>query len=154
MNDVMPFPDAGTLALFMTAALALNVTPGPDMLYVVARSVGEGRSAGIISSFGTAAGSLVHTLAVALGLAGLLRAVPVAFDIVTWMGGAIFRQGMRLGGGRRAMGGAPVHLRVLRAIRNRLSHHRHATHASSSRRISSSCAIPGWPKRFAAAMPR
>jgi len=84
----MPLPDAGTLALFMTAALALNVTPGPDMLYVVARSVGEGRTAGIISSFGIAAGSLVHTLAVALGLAGLLRAVPVAFEIVKWMGAA------------------------------------------------------------------
>jgi threonine/homoserine/homoserine lactone efflux protein len=81
-------PDAATLLLFMTAALALNVTPGPDMLYVIARSVGEGRAAGIISSLGIAAGCLVHTLAVALGLAGLLRAVPVAFEIVKWMGAA------------------------------------------------------------------
>jgi threonine/homoserine/homoserine lactone efflux protein len=84
----MIFPDAGTLLLFMTAALALNVTPGPDMLYVIARSVGEGRTAGIISSLGIAAGCLVHTLAVALGLAGLLRAVPVAFEIVKWLGAA------------------------------------------------------------------
>jgi threonine/homoserine/homoserine lactone efflux protein len=82
----MILPDASTLLLFMTAALALNVTPGPDMLYVVARSVGEGRAAGIISSLGIAAGCLVHTLAVALGLAGLLRAVPIAFEIVKWMG--------------------------------------------------------------------
>lgn len=81
-------PDAGTLLLFMTAALALNVTPGPDMLYVVARSVGEGRAAGIVSALGIAAGTIVHTLAVALGLAGLLRAVPVAFEIVKWMGAA------------------------------------------------------------------
>src|SRR5687767_1045503 len=84
----MSLPDTSTLLLFMTAALALNVTPGPDMLYVVARSVGEGRVAGIISSLGIAAGSLVHTLAVALGLAGLLRAVPVAFEIVKWTGAA------------------------------------------------------------------
>ncbi|MGQ0712796.1 MAG: LysE family translocator [Gemmatimonadaceae bacterium] len=84
MNLILP--DPGTLVLFMTAALALNVTPGPDMLYVVARSVGEGRTAGIISSLGIAAGSLVHTFAVAVGLAGLLRAVPVAFEIVKWMG--------------------------------------------------------------------
>ena len=81
-------PDTGTLLLFMTAALALNVTPGPDMLYVVARSVGEGRAAGIVSSLGIAAGCLVHTVAVALGLAGLLRAVPVAFEIVKWTGAA------------------------------------------------------------------
>ena len=84
----MILPDAATLLLFMTAALALNVTPGPDMLYVIARSAGEGRTAGIISSLGIAAGCLVHTLAVALGLAGLLRAVPVAFEIVKWMGAA------------------------------------------------------------------
>jgi RhtB (resistance to homoserine/threonine) family protein len=81
-------PDAGTLLLFITAALALNVTPGPDMLYVVARSIGEGRAAGIISALGIAAGTIVHTLAVALGLAGLLRAVPVAFEIVKWLGAA------------------------------------------------------------------
>jgi threonine/homoserine/homoserine lactone efflux protein len=81
-------PDGGTLLLFMTAALALNVTPGPDMLYVVARSVGEGRAAGIISALGIAAGTIVHTLAVALGLAGLLRAVPVAFELVKWLGAA------------------------------------------------------------------
>ena len=81
-------PDSGTLLLFMTAALALNVTPGPDMLYVVARSVGEGRAAGVISSLGIAAGCLVHTVAVALGLAGLLRAVPIAFEIVKWTGAA------------------------------------------------------------------
>src|SRR5687768_8130280 len=84
----MSLPDTNTLLLFMTAALALNVTPGPDMLYVVARSVGEGRAAGIISSLGIAAGSLVHTMAVALGLAGLLRAVPLAFEIVKWVGAA------------------------------------------------------------------
>lgn len=81
-------PDPSTLLLFMTAALALNVTPGPDMLYVVARSVGEGRAAGVISSLGIAAGCLMHTLAVAFGLAGLLRAVPVAFEIVRWTGAA------------------------------------------------------------------
>jgi threonine/homoserine/homoserine lactone efflux protein len=84
----MILPDASTLLLFMTAALALNVTPGPDMLYVIARGVGEGRAAGIISALGIAAGCLVHTLAVAFGLAGLLRAVPVAFEIVKWMGAA------------------------------------------------------------------
>jgi threonine/homoserine/homoserine lactone efflux protein len=81
-------PDGATLLLFMTAALALNVTPGPDMLYVVGRSVSEGRTAGIVSALGIAAGCLVHTFAVALGLAGLLQAVPVAFEVVKWLGAA------------------------------------------------------------------
>ena len=54
------------------------------MLYVVARSVREGRAAGIISSFGIAAGAIVHTLAVALGLAGLLRAVLLASGAGAW----------------------------------------------------------------------
>jgi threonine/homoserine/homoserine lactone efflux protein len=51
----MILPDFATLLLFMTAGLALNVTPGPDMLYVIARSIGEGRTAGIMSSLGIAA---------------------------------------------------------------------------------------------------
>ena len=78
--------NAQTLALFMTATLALNLTPGPDMMYVVARSAGEGRREGIVSSLGIAAGTVVHTAAVALGLASLLATVPVAFMIVKYAG--------------------------------------------------------------------
>ena len=107
---MLSLPDGSTLLLFMTAALALNVTPGPDMLYVVARSVGEGRAAGVISSLGIAAGTLVHTLAVALGLAGLLRAVPIAFEIVKWMGAAyLVWLGVRA---LRARGHSTGHTRV------------------------------------------
>lgn len=43
-------PDANGILLFMAATLTLNVTPGPDMLYVIARSVSQGRSAGVVSS--------------------------------------------------------------------------------------------------------
>ena len=107
---MLSLPDASTLLLFMTAALALNVTPGPDMLYVVARSVGEGRAAGVVSSLGIAAGCLVHTVAVALGLAGLLRAVPIAFEIVKWMGAAyLVWLGVRA---LRARGHSADHARV------------------------------------------
>ncbi len=63
--------DLNNLLLFMAAGLALNLTPGPDMLYVIARSVGQGRAAGIASAFGIAAGCCVHILAVTFGLAGL-----------------------------------------------------------------------------------
>jgi threonine/homoserine/homoserine lactone efflux protein len=80
--------ESQTLLLFMTATLALNLTPGPDMLYVIARSAAEGRRAGVVSALGIAAGTLVHTAAVALGLASLLAAVPVAFNVVKLAGAA------------------------------------------------------------------
>jgi threonine/homoserine/homoserine lactone efflux protein len=81
-------PDANRLLLFMAAALALNLTPGPDMLYVAARSAGEGRRSGVASALGIGAGTLVHIAAVALGLAGLLAAVPAAYAAVRAAGGA------------------------------------------------------------------
>src|ERR687883_406905 len=81
-------PEAKSILLFLLATLMLNVTPGPDMLYVVARSVGAGRPAGVVSALGIAAGLLVHTLLVACGLAGLLLAVPVAYDLVRYAGAA------------------------------------------------------------------
>lgn len=82
-------PPLHSLLLFMAAGLALNVTPGPDMLYVAARSTSEGRAAGIVSSLGIATGTLFHIAAVALGLAALLAAVPVAYAAVR-IGGAIY----------------------------------------------------------------
>ena len=81
-------PDLHSLALFMAAALALNLTPGPDMLYVAARSAAQGRESGIASALGIAAGALVHITLVAMGLAALLAAVPVAGTIVRLAGAA------------------------------------------------------------------
>lgn len=80
--------DFRTLAVFLVAGLALNVTPGPDMLYVIARSASEGRKAGIVSALGIATGTLVHIGLVAGGLAGLLKSVPVAFEVVKYAGAA------------------------------------------------------------------
>ncbi len=73
--------DLGSLALFMTATLALNLAPDPDMLYVSTRSLTQGRRADVISALGIAAGSVVHTVAIASGLAALLRAMPLAHEI-------------------------------------------------------------------------
>jgi threonine/homoserine/homoserine lactone efflux protein len=81
--------DAHSFLLFLAAGLALNFTPGPDMLYVAARSASEGRSAGVASALGIGAGTLFHITVVALGLAALLRAVPVAY-LVLRIGGAIY----------------------------------------------------------------
>jgi threonine/homoserine/homoserine lactone efflux protein len=81
-------PDLHSLILFLAAGLALNFTPGPDMLYVAARGASEGRSAGIVSALGIGAGTLVHITLVALGLAALLAAVPVAYTVVRFAGAA------------------------------------------------------------------
>ena len=72
-------PDFHSLSLFVAAGLALNFIPGPDMLYVAARGASEGRAAGIASALGIGAGTLVHVALVALGLAALLAALPVAY---------------------------------------------------------------------------
>jgi len=74
--------------LFATATLALNLTPGPDMLYISARSIAQGRRAGVLSALGVAAGCFVHTLLVAFGLAGILARVPVAYEVVRYAGAA------------------------------------------------------------------
>ena len=72
----------------MAAGLALNLTPGPDMLYVATRGASEGRSAGIASALGIGTGTLVHIALVAGGLAALLAAVPVAYTVVRFAGAA------------------------------------------------------------------
>jgi threonine/homoserine/homoserine lactone efflux protein len=76
------------LALFFAASIALIVAPGPDSLYVLARGVGQGRRAGIISAFGTSTGLLVHTSAAALGVAALLRASTAAYTGIRLAGAA------------------------------------------------------------------
>ena len=80
-------PDLHSLALFLAAGIALNLTPGPDMLYVAARGAGEGRAAGVVSALGIGAGTLVHIALVAAGLAAILDAVPVAY-LALRLGGA------------------------------------------------------------------
>ena len=82
-------PDLHSFLLFLAAGLALNFTPGPDMLYVAARGASEGRPAGIASALGIGAGTLFHIAFVALGLAALLRAVPVAY-LALRIGGAVY----------------------------------------------------------------
>jgi threonine/homoserine/homoserine lactone efflux protein len=77
-----------SLALFLATGLALNLTPGPDMLYVAARGASEGRSAGIVSALGIGVGTLVHVTLVAGGLAALLAAVPVAYVVLRLAGAA------------------------------------------------------------------
>ena len=74
--------------LFTAAALFLVLTPGPNMIYVVSRSLCQGRMAGVISLFGVVAGFIVHMLAAAVGLSAIFIAVPLAFTILKWVGAA------------------------------------------------------------------
>jgi threonine/homoserine/homoserine lactone efflux protein len=81
-------PDASTLAVFVAAALALLLVPGPAVLYIVARSVEQGRVAGLVSVVGVHLGSLVHIAAAAVGLSSLLVSSAVAFNVVKYLGAA------------------------------------------------------------------
>jgi threonine/homoserine/homoserine lactone efflux protein len=71
---------------FILACLALNLTPGADMTYVIARAATQGRGAGIAASFGIAGGSLVHSLLAAFGVAALLQHSAGAFTAVKFAG--------------------------------------------------------------------
>lgn len=81
-------PDLHSLALFAGAGLLLNLTPGPDVLYIVGRSVSQGRGAGVVSALGIGAGCLVHVTAATLGLSALMLALPAAYDVVRLAGAA------------------------------------------------------------------
>ena len=81
-------PDFQTLMLFSIACLALTATPGPDMLLIASRSVSQGWSAGFASLAGIQAGTYIHAMAMALGLSQLFLIVPLAYEIVRYVGAA------------------------------------------------------------------
>jgi len=74
--------------LFVAACVMLVLTPGPNLLYLISRTLCQGRSAGLVSLAGTASGFIVHILAAALGLSAVLIAVPVLYDVVRYAGAA------------------------------------------------------------------
>jgi len=75
-------------ALFITTGILLNLTPGPDTLYILGRSVAHGRRAGVASAFGISIGSVFHTCAAALGLSAILATSAWAFMFVKLAGAA------------------------------------------------------------------
>src|SRR6185295_14650948 len=80
--------DPTQLLPFLAAALALNLTPGADMTYVIARSATQGRAAGIAASLGVSAGSVVHSVLAAIGVSALLQHSDAAFLVVKYAGAA------------------------------------------------------------------
>jgi threonine/homoserine/homoserine lactone efflux protein len=111
-------PEIENLGVFLLAAVTMNVTPGPDTLYVLARSIGQGRMAGVVSVLGGSTGRLCHTLATALGVSALLVSSPAAFRVVKYLGAAyLVFLGLRMIFGRaearvRAGGGRESLLRI------------------------------------------
>jgi len=74
--------------LFVLSAMLLNVAPGQDTLYILGRSIGQGRRIGIASALGVSAGTLVHTFAAALGLSAIVAASGFAFLAIKTIGAA------------------------------------------------------------------
>ena len=75
-----------TLAIFIPTALALNRTPGNDMLFCLGQGIKSGPRAGNAASLGIATGAMIHTLLAGLGLAALVAAHPVALEVLRWPG--------------------------------------------------------------------
>lgn len=86
MASLLPAPSL--LAVFLAATVALNISPGPDMLYVISRALEQGRRSGIVSALGIGAGTLVHTLITAIGLSAILLSFPMAYEIIRYAGAA------------------------------------------------------------------
>lgn len=74
--------------MFALTGLLLNLTPGNDMLYVIARSSGQGTKAGVVSAIGIGAGCIIHILAAVVGLSALIAQSATAFDIIKYIGAA------------------------------------------------------------------
>lgn len=81
-------PDFQHLLLFIAAGWLLNLTPGPDVLYIVTHSLRSGARAGIVAGLGITAGCFVHIFAAAVGVSALLATSATAFTVLKWIGAA------------------------------------------------------------------
>ena len=96
--------DASQLLLFIAAGLLLNLTPGPDVLYIVTNALRSGARAGVVAALGITAGCFVHIFAAALGISALMAASNTAFSILKWVGAAY----LVVVGARMLLARAPV----------------------------------------------
>lgn len=104
-------PDAASLWLFFSAALVLLLIPGPAVLYIVGRSVEQGRGAGIVSILGIHAATLVHIAAAVMGLSAILASSALAFSAIKYAGAAyLIWLGLKKIFGRAENGGATAAL--------------------------------------------
>jgi RhtB (resistance to homoserine/threonine) family protein len=90
-------PDLQHLLLFVAAGLLLNLTPGPDVLYIVSNALRSGARAGVVAALGINTGCFVHICAAAVGVSAVLAASATAFTVLKWIGAAyLMYVGVRL----------------------------------------------------------
>jgi len=83
--------------VFLGAGILVNLYPGPDTLYIIGRSLGQGRGAGVCAALGIGTGSVIHTLLGAFGLSAILASSASAFTVLKYLGAAyLVYQGIRL----------------------------------------------------------
>jgi threonine/homoserine/homoserine lactone efflux protein len=82
-------PSTAHLLAFALISLGMVLTPGPNMIYLISRSISQGRTAGMISLLGVACGFLFYMISAAFGITALLMAVPFAYDVLR-IGGALY----------------------------------------------------------------
>ncbi len=80
--------DSTRFALFLITAFVILITPGPAVLYIIDRSVDQGRLAGLVSTLGVAFGTIFHVAAAALGISALLATSATAFSVLKYLGAA------------------------------------------------------------------
>src|SRR5271170_6096380 len=80
------FPSHSALLIFVSAAALLLAIPGPAVFYIVGRSIGHSRNAGLVSALGIGVGTLIHTIAAAVGLSALLVSSATAFSVAKYLG--------------------------------------------------------------------
>ena len=106
MFDILGIEHVG---LFILAGWLLNLTPGPDVLYIVSCALRSGARAGVVAALGITAGCFVHIIAAAVGVSALLAASSTAFSVLKWMGAAyLLYTGVRLLWSRGSSGLAVV----------------------------------------------
>lgn len=81
-------PDTTQLLVFIAAGWLLNLTPGPDVLYIISNALRSGVRAGLVAALGIVSGCFVHVFAAALGVGALLAASATAFTVLKWAGAA------------------------------------------------------------------
>ena len=90
-------PELPQLLLFVAAGWLLNLTPGPDVLYIVTNALRSGVRAGMVAALGIVSGCFVHVFAAAIGVSALLATSATAFTVLKWIGAAyLLWMGVRL----------------------------------------------------------
>jgi threonine/homoserine/homoserine lactone efflux protein len=79
-------PSTHTLLVFLSASVTLVAIPGPNLIYIVTRSLAQGRPAGVASALGVECGTLVHVLAAAVGISAVVASSDLALDVIRYAG--------------------------------------------------------------------